>query len=146
MRKKEQELNLQVLLLLLNWVKNSSEKNMRGAPKFRAEIKKSKLHLKVIILIYVIFYTSDLHKEAVAKKPVLDDALSREKFKEKVRLMNQEHINNFNKIHTWVGEKETYLKTRESITSVSEARTQLSLFAAYEAENKHGNSLCSGWK
>lgn len=55
--------------------------------------------------------------------------------------MNQEHVNNFNKIHTWTNEKETYLKLREAITSVSEARTQLSLFAAYEAENKHGKLI-----
>jgi len=79
---------------------------------------------------------ADLGSLSAAKKPVLDDALAREKFKEKVRLMNQDHINNFKKLSTWITEKEHYLNTREAITSVSEARTQLSLFDAYGIENK----------
>jgi len=69
-----------------------------------------------------------------AKRPVLEDDLAREQFKEKIRLLNQQHIANFTKLQAWVAEKEAYLNTREQVDSVTEARTQLSLLESYEQD------------
>lgn len=71
------------------------------------------------------------------KRPVLEDHLEREKFKEHVRQLNQEHINNFQKLQSWIAEKEAYLNERPNVTSVSEARTQLSLFDSYTKERQN---------
>eukprot|EP01114_Cavostelium_apophysatum_P006608 TRINITY_DN179_c0_g1_i1.p1 TRINITY_DN179_c0_g1~~TRINITY_DN179_c0_g1_i1.p1 ORF type:complete len:1122 (-),score=548.09 TRINITY_DN179_c0_g1_i1:91-3456(-) len=79
---------------------------------------------------------ADLQNLSKEKRPVLDDALTREKFKEKVRGQNQEHVNNHAKLASWTAEKEEYLKAREDVQSVTEARTQLSLLEWYEKENQ----------
>jgi hypothetical protein len=52
---------------------------------------------------------SDLSAE---KKNVLDDHLAREEFKEKVLLMNKQHISQSNTLQSWITEKEAYLNTR----------------------------------
>jgi len=48
--------------------------------------------------------------------------------------MSEEHINNHVKLSKWLNEKQQYLETKEAIGSVSEARTQLSLFDSYVKE------------
>eukprot|EP01094_Clydonella_sp_ATCC50884_P008373 TRINITY_DN177_c0_g1_i1.p1 TRINITY_DN177_c0_g1~~TRINITY_DN177_c0_g1_i1.p1 ORF type:complete len:1232 (+),score=684.36 TRINITY_DN177_c0_g1_i1:352-3696(+) len=68
------------------------------------------------------------------KKPVLDDDLAREQFREGLRLQNQEHNDMHENIQAWVAGREQYLTTKESISSVAEAQTQLSLLDSYEAE------------
>jgi hypothetical protein len=49
----------------------------------------------------------------------------RENFKEKVRLMNTNHIAKHTALESWIAEKEAYLQTKENINSISEAQTQL---------------------
>ena len=68
------------------------------------------------------------------KKRVLDDHLAREEFIAKVRMMNRNHVDKHDKLQSWITEKENYLKTKEAINSISEAKTQLSLLETYEGE------------
>jgi hypothetical protein len=55
----------------------------------------------------------------------LDDHLAREEFAEKVRMVNRNHIDRHEKLQAWIAEKEAYLKHREVINSVTEAKAQL---------------------
>jgi len=80
-----------------------------------------------------------LNELSKAKRPVLDDDLAREIFKEKVLLLNQQHVANHAKLEGWIHEKEAYLKKKEAINSVSEANTQISLLDAYDDEQKTTN-------
>jgi hypothetical protein len=65
---------------------------------------------------------SELTRLAQAKQPVLEDDLAREQFKEKVRQMNQQHVDKYDNLKTWIAAKQTYLQRVESINSVSEAQ------------------------
>ncbi|KAJ5078026.1 spectrin alpha chain [Anaeramoeba ignava] len=76
----------------------------------------------------------ELSKLAEIKKAILDDHLKREEFIEKVRQMNVEHKDKFEKLVNWFKDKKTYLEIREEINSVGEARNQLSLFDIYSNE------------
>lgn len=71
-----------------------------------------------------------------AKKPVLEDDLTREKFKEQVRLLVSQHSDQHKQIELWLSEKTQYLSLTETIKSISEASTQLSLLEKYQKENK----------
>jgi hypothetical protein len=59
------------------------------------------------------------------KKRVLDDHLAREEFAEKVRMMNRNHVDKFEKLQIWIAEKVAYLNIKENINNVAEARTAL---------------------
>eukprot|EP01104_Vermistella_antarctica_P013217 TRINITY_DN3969_c0_g1_i1.p1 TRINITY_DN3969_c0_g1~~TRINITY_DN3969_c0_g1_i1.p1 ORF type:complete len:1004 (+),score=356.20 TRINITY_DN3969_c0_g1_i1:73-3012(+) len=69
-----------------------------------------------------------------AKLPVMEDHLSREQFKERVRLQDKNHGDRYSKLQAWYADKNAYLQTQEQIDSVAEAQTQLSLLDAYDAE------------
>jgi len=71
-----------------------------------------------------------------ARKPVAADDLSREKFKEEVRLLAQQHEDKFSKLTAWVAEKEAYLLKTESIGSVADARKHISLLDLYDGDEK----------
>jgi hypothetical protein len=77
-----------------------------------------------------------LNKLSAHKQEVLDDALTREKYKEKVRGWAQQHVEKHKKLSVWLGEKKSYLETEEKISSVRDAQIALSLLSAYEDENK----------
>ncbi len=77
-----------------------------------------------------------LQELSAAKRPVLQDDLARETFKENVRLKNQQHIEVHSQLVAWHGEKEAYLKNKEEISSVKEAKAQLSLLDGYGQEEK----------
>jgi len=77
---------------------------------------------------------SELGELSKKKRPVLEDDLAREQFKEKVRLMEKRHADQNGQIEQWTAEKETYLKKKEEIHSLSEARTQVSLLETYEKD------------
>ncbi len=76
-----------------------------------------------------------LSEFSAVKKEILQDDLAREQFKEKVRLLNEEHIDKHAKLLAWSEEPEAYLKKREEVNSVSEAQTQLSLLEAYQVKH-----------
>ncbi|KAJ5078559.1 alpha-actinin sarcomeric-like protein [Anaeramoeba ignava] len=71
---------------------------------------------------------------ANTKKAILDDHLKREEFIDKVRQMNDEHKDQYEKLVEWFVDQKAYLEKREEINSVSEARTQLNLFNIYDNE------------
>eukprot|EP01119_Soliformovum_irregulare_P010300 TRINITY_DN2527_c0_g1_i1.p1 TRINITY_DN2527_c0_g1~~TRINITY_DN2527_c0_g1_i1.p1 ORF type:complete len:1111 (+),score=542.58 TRINITY_DN2527_c0_g1_i1:57-3389(+) len=75
------------------------------------------------------------------KRPVLEDDLAREQYKEKVRQAVDQFRAKDRKLQHWIKEKEDYLKTKESVTSVGEARAQLSILAAYEKDKKTMTSV-----
>jgi len=79
---------------------------------------------------------AELHKLAGEKKLVLDDDLAREKYADQVRGWNNTHQGKFDKLSTFVKEKTAYLQKKEHVTSVSEAKLQLSTLASYEEEKK----------
>jgi len=89
----------------------------------------------------IIANFEELKGFAKEKKPFLDDALAREQFKDKVRGMNQEHTNQYTEIQNWSNEKEKYLKHKESINSVPEARTQISRLESFEKEKKRTSEV-----
>lgn len=96
----------------------------------------------------------ELADHAAEKKRVLDDHLARwiffdiflilyrEEFAEKVRMMNRNHVDRYNKLINWHNEKDAYLKNKESVNSITEARTHLSTLDAYDTEYKVSN-LCT---
>jgi GTP-dependent phosphoenolpyruvate carboxykinase len=59
------------------------------------------------------------------KRRVLDDHLAREQFAERVRMMNRNHVDRHDKLQSWIAEKEAYLKAKEHIDTVAEARAQI---------------------
>lgn len=71
------------------------------------------------------------------KRPVLEDDLAREIYKEKVRLWASQHGNQWEKVCQWIQESEKYLQTREVVQSIAEANTQLSLLEAFEEEKNN---------
>lgn len=77
-----------------------------------------------------------MNKLSAEKQEVLDDALAREQYKEKVRGWAQQHVEKHKKLAAWLGEKKAYLEHEEKIGSVRDAQIALSLLSAYEDENK----------
>ncbi|KAJ5066873.1 alpha-actinin [Anaeramoeba ignava] len=73
----------------------------------------------------------ELEEFAKQKKAVLDDHLKREEFILSVLRMNTEHEDRFQKLKVWFEDQKTYFNKREKINSVSEANTQLNLYAIY---------------
>src|SRR4051794_24236023 len=63
-------------------------------------------------ICFTVSYSFSFSAANVAKRPVLDDALAREQYKEKVRLMAREHANSYGKLNSWIGEKRDYLNAR----------------------------------
>jgi len=64
----------------------------------------------------------------------LEDDLAREEFKEKVLLMNRNHIAKNSDLSTWSVEKENYLKVQEKVESIADAQTCLIVLEGYEKE------------
>eukprot|EP00004_Rigifila_ramosa_P009736 TRINITY_DN213_c0_g1_i4.p1 TRINITY_DN213_c0_g1~~TRINITY_DN213_c0_g1_i4.p1 ORF type:complete len:887 (-),score=282.58 TRINITY_DN213_c0_g1_i4:68-2344(-) len=74
------------------------------------------------------------------KRPVLEDDLAREEFKEKVLLLVKTHEDSHSNIMAWVADKEKYLATKEESTNVAEARAQVTLLEKYEREKESMHS------
>jgi Ca2+-binding EF-hand superfamily protein len=70
------------------------------------------------------------------KRPVLQDDLARETFKENTRLKNNQHLDIYSQLLSWHAEKEAYLRNKEEIHSVKEAQEQLSLLDGYDQEEQ----------
>lgn len=67
-----------------------------------------------------------LDKMAVQRLPVLQDDLSRETYKQQVRLQHKEYNRRFEILaKQWIEPKEAYLQTFLEIHSVEDANTQL---------------------
>lgn len=62
---------------------------------------------------------------SAAKMPVLQDDLQRELYKQKTRLLFQDHTEKNDAICKWIAAGHAYLNNREKVYSVPEARTQL---------------------
>jgi len=75
-------------------------------------------------------------KESGVKRPILDDHLARELFKEELRLKGVQHGDRFQKLAAWCTEKEAYLAQREEINSVSDAQLNLRLLDVFDADFK----------
>jgi hypothetical protein len=71
---------------------------------------------------------------SLEKMETLKDDLARMKFKEATHLVNLKHKAKFTQIEAWVAEKESYLKTEETIDSISDATLQLSVLEMYSEE------------
>jgi hypothetical protein len=71
---------------------------------------------------------------AASKQEVLDDALLREQFKEKVNLWVGRHVKMAESLDAWSRDKLAYLQTREAIASSAESKYHLSLLEAFEKE------------
>lgn len=76
---------------------------------------------------------------AAKKKPVLEDDLAREEFKELVMLSAGQHAGAYASIASWVTEKKAYLANKENITSIAEARKELSLLDGFQIEKTRMN-------
>jgi len=130
------------LRLLDAYDKESSvhETSVQGQLKqIGAELIREKFEHSDVVMQREETIKSDFHnlsELSKAKRPVLNDHLSRELFKHKVHLMNQAHIDSYKQLHSWIGEKQNYLNNKEVINSVSEAKTQLSLLDSYEKDKK----------
>jgi hypothetical protein len=78
---------------------------------------------------------SDLDRLATARAPVLQDDLARETARQATRLLYEEHVERHEAlVVAWVNPKRTYLTKWDEVRSVAEARVQLSLLDAYDAE------------
>ncbi|KAJ5080783.1 alpha-actinin-2 [Anaeramoeba ignava] len=75
-----------------------------------------------------------LDELARIKKPILDDHLKREEFIVKVRQMNDEHKDKYNKLVKWFQIKNAYLLIKEEIDSVTLASKNLNIFGSYVKE------------
>jgi len=49
-------------------------------------------------------------------------------------MTNNNHLDKYSKLKSWIGEKEVYLNTKEVVTSVTQAKTQINILEAYEKE------------
>ena len=83
----------------------------------------------------------ELKKLFVDKKEVLDDHLKREQFAMETRRLADEHNDKFTQLQAWVANSEQYLKAREHIHSIAEAKTALTLLAAYHSEKDRMTSV-----
>lgn len=82
----------------------------------------------------VAHFDTEMAGESAAKRPILDDHLARELFKEELRLKGVQHSDRYKKLHAWCQEKEAYLAAREDISSISDAQLHLRLLDAFDAE------------
>ena len=76
----------------------------------------------------------ELTKLQTDKKEVLDDHLKREQFAMETRRLADEHKEKFGQLEAWVAKSEQYLKAREHIHSIAEAKTALTLLSNYHDE------------
>lgn len=60
--------------------------------------------------------------------------------------MNKQHIDYYNQLSAWINEKEAYLKKKEEVNSVAEARTQLSLLDTFDKDKLPHEVSISQWK
>lgn len=70
----------------------------------------------------------------VKNRPVLEDNLAREKFKDEVMMKVDVHDDIHKKLIAWVAIKDEYYKTKETIAGVLEARLQLSTLDGVDKE------------
>jgi len=77
---------------------------------------------------------AELDVLSAKKRAVLEDDLAREKFKEKLRQWNSQHIQKFQRLKTWVQAKEEYLNVKEPVDSIPDAEKNLSVHRAYTTE------------
>lgn len=77
-----------------------------------------------------------LKEESEEKKRVLDDHLAREEVRERYRITNQQHLDRYEQLCAWIAQKDKYLHTYAEIHSTADCTVELSIFAAYEQENK----------
>jgi Ca2+-binding EF-hand superfamily protein len=77
-----------------------------------------------------------LDASSAALAPVLADHLSREEFKVAVRLLVKQHEDRDSKLVAWIADKEAYARRKETITSVYEATTQLSLLDQFNQDKQ----------
>eukprot|EP00045_Choanoeca_perplexa_P013592 m.154704 g.154704 ORF g.154704 m.154704 type:complete len:1268 (-) comp16395_c0_seq1:46-3849(-) len=79
---------------------------------------------------------ASLTTAATAKKPILQDNLARETFREKTELEVKIHSDVFETINAFNTEKQAYLSVKENITNVNGAYLQLSVLEACMQEIK----------
>jgi len=84
----------------------------------------------------IAHFDTEMANESATKRPILDDHLARELFKEELRLKGVQHGDRYNKLAAWCTEKEAYLAVREDIQSISDAQLNLRLLDAFDAEFK----------
>lgn len=83
----------------------------------------------------------ELKKMYVEKKDILDDHLKREQYAMEARRVGDEHKDKFGQLESWIANAEQYLKAREHIHSIAEAKTALTLLAAYHDEKARMTSV-----
>lgn len=76
----------------------------------------------------------ELKKLYNEKKIVLEDHLKREQFAVDTRRLADEHKDKFIQLEAWIANSEQYLKAREHVHSIAEAKTALTLLANYHSE------------
>ena len=77
---------------------------------------------------------SGLTAKAAENRPVLEDNLQRETFRERVVMQADVHADIHRKLVAWGVDKAAHLKQREVVASVAEAQQQLSLLDASDRE------------
>jgi len=83
---------------------------------------------------YIDSLFAQLLAGATARRPVLDDHLAREQYKEQTLMLNEQHIDRYTKLNDWRNQKSAYLQVAEQIGSVREAHKHLSILDAYVKE------------
>lgn len=71
---------------------------------------------------------------AASKQLVLDDALLREQFKEKVELWVGRHVKMAETLTAWSRDRLAYLQAKEGISSSADAKYHLSLLESFDKE------------
>eukprot|EP00727_Mastigamoeba_balamuthi_P003030 m51a1_g12724 putative alpha-actinin-3 isoform 2 (538) ;mRNA; f:252-2192 len=71
-----------------------------------------------------------LRRDEEARRLVLQDALAREQYKERVRLQAQQHSERHEKLAAWAAEHRAWLEAREACASVSAAQLLLQLLGS----------------
>jgi len=84
----------------------------------------------------IAHFDTEMVNESTTKRPILDDHLARELFKEELRLKGVQHGDRFQKLAAWCTEKEAYLAVREEINSISDAQLNLRLLDVFDSEFK----------
>jgi hypothetical protein len=79
---------------------------------------------------------SELDTLHAGKKAVLEDDLEREKIRERVLLLNEQHLASHQQLKIWIAAKETFLTNEEKINSIQEARFHLNALTAFGKEKE----------
>eukprot|EP01105_Mastigella_eilhardi_P022510 TRINITY_DN5543_c0_g1_i1.p1 TRINITY_DN5543_c0_g1~~TRINITY_DN5543_c0_g1_i1.p1 ORF type:complete len:1716 (-),score=541.94 TRINITY_DN5543_c0_g1_i1:60-5207(-) len=109
------------------------EKTTYASPKFEEDRK----DLRQAVIDHENFVTNkwqEMDALATRKMEVLKDHLQRETCAVNGRQQGQQHNDVYNKLHSWIVDKDTYLKSRSSINSIGDAQVQLTLFEQYKQE------------